>query len=417
MKVLLFVEALSIGGLPNYVLDLARALRETGHTVALAHASDEVPNHLEVSNVLLLAISRKTSGFDFAPVIAWAPDLIHVHLCSNLDLLEGLRIFGVPQIRSFHDYTSVCLRRGRRRVPGDRCQRSLGYSCLLFGCSLGAPEPGSKLPGWKSISGKLAERARYQKFDATVVGSRYMKRMLIKNGFDENRIQLIPYFSKFDHFANGEQIAEPKPKGIPALDRPLEFLFTGQAVAGKGLHVLMQALVGLKGNWRLTVVADGPTMSTVRAITQRGGLTDQVTFKGWMPQSELVNLYRQADLLIIPSVWDDPGPLVGLEAMSMGTPVLGFPVGGIPDYIVDGSTGFLANEVSVTALRQGLERAMATASNLHDMGMEARKFIVEHHSRANHMEQICRLYANAIAMHIEMAKTDSQTRIVETEHA
>jgi glycosyltransferase involved in cell wall biosynthesis len=417
MKIMLFVETLSIGGLPNYVLDLARALKETGHMVAVAHAGDEVPRHLEVSEVSLVAISRKVSSFDFTAVTAWLPDLIHVHLCSDLKLLEGLRRLGVPQIRSFHDYTSVCLRRGRRRLPGDRCQRSLGYSCLLFGCSFGAPEPGSKLPGWKSISVKLAERTRYQNFEAMIVGSQYMRQMLLKNDFDESRIHLVPYFSKFDSFAKGEQIAAPKPSGLPILERPLELLFAGQAVAGKGLHVLMEALVGLAGNWRLTVVAEGPTMGKVHSICEAGILTNRVTFKAWMPQSELVNLYRQADLLIIPSVWDDPGPLVGLEAMSMGTPVLGFPVGGIPDYIIDGITGFLTREVSVTGLRQGLERAIAKASSLQDMGSQARKFVVDRHSRTGHLEQICKLYEDAIASHKKVTKLISQTRIVETEHA
>ena len=399
MRVLLLVETLTIGGLPNYVLELARALSEAGDVVAVAHAGDEVPAHLELRGVTLLPLSSTSSPAqprDAAlALLAWAPDVVHVHLCSDLPLLRELCALGVPVLRSFHDYTSMCLRRGRRRFPGDRCQRALGRSCLLFGCGVGAPAPGSRLPGLKSLSAKLAERDAYRRFDVAIVGSHHMRRVLLVNGFAPDRIRLVPYFSRFDAQARGDVALAPKPAGVPGVDRPLELLFAGQAVAGKGLRVLVRALAAVDGDWRLTTVSAGPDLAAAQALARRLRIDDRIAFKGWVPQPALADLYRSADLLVIPSVWDDPGPLVGLEAMAMGTPVLGFPVGGIPDYAQDGRTGFLAESVSVAALAAALRRAMTSGAELAGLGRSGRSLVAEVHGRRRHVDEIRALYRAA----------------------
>lgn len=394
MRVLLLVETLSIGGLPNYVLDLARALADSGATVAVAHGSTELPDYLDVSGVTLLPLSLDRPRDAALAMRGWSPDVIHVHLCSHLPLLSQIGSIGVPLVRSFHDYTSMCLRRGRRRFPGDRCQRALSRSCVMFGCVLGAAEPGSRLPGFKNINAKLLERDAYRRFEASVAGSRYMHGTLLANGFAADRVALVPYFSRFD--AGDASAMEPKPPGVPGVDRPLRLLFSGQAVAGKGLKVLVRALGELEGDWRLTTASSGPQLGAAQALAQRLGIADRIDFKGWLPQSALKGLYRGADLLVIPSVWDDPGPLVGLEALSMETPVLGFPVGGIPDYAIEGRTGFLAESVSVASLRAGLRRAMACGAGLCEMGRQGRLLVAEVHGCRRHVDRMRDVYEGAL---------------------
>ena len=397
MRVILFVEMLSIGGLPNYVLDLARALTDVGDNVALAHAGDALPSHLELAGITLLSVNAAQLHTSAETLASWAPDLIHVHLCSNHVLLAAMTSLGIPLIRSFHDYTSLCLRRGRRRFPGDRCQRALGRACLAFGCGLGAPNPGSRLPGFKSISMKLLERSSYQQFNASIVGSAYMQGTLVKNGFISTRVHLVPYFSRFDRGAREASGADRRIGERVGVDRPLQLLFTGQAVAGKGLRVLIRALAKVNGKWHLTVVSEGPELPTVRHLTERLNIARFVSFKGWVPQSALRDIYRSADLLVIPSVWDDPGPLVGLEALSLGTPVLGFPVGGIPDYVLDGRTGFLAGSVSAESLAAALRRALERAADLPEMGRAGQKLVAERHSRSEHVKKLRFIYSSALA--------------------
>jgi glycosyltransferase involved in cell wall biosynthesis len=394
MRILLLVQTLSIGGLPNYVLDLARALSQSGDSVAVAHGGRDVPSHLDLLGVHLLPLPDTDAATAARCMRQWQPDLVHVHLCSDPMLLDALRQLKLPLLRSFHDYTSLCLRRGRRRWPGDRCQRALGFSCLLQGCGLGAPAPGSRWPSWQNLPAKLAERQTYQSYHVAVVGSHYMRQTLLTNGFTTDRVHRVPYFSRFDAQARGDVPLAPKPAGVPGIDRPMRLLFASQAVAGKGLRVLVRALAGLAADqrWQLTTASAGPEVAPAQALALRLGIHERIHFGGWVPQPDLERVYRQADLLVLPSVWDDPGPLVGIEALALGTPVLAFPVGGIPDYTHDGSTGLLAPEVSVKALTATLARALQCGSLLAAMGETGRAMVATQHSRQRHLELMRDLY-------------------------
>ena len=401
MRVLLLVETLSVGGLPNYVLDLARALRLAGDTVALAHLEPHVPEHLDVQNVDLLTVDAQRPAAERLPALlrAWQPDLVHVHLCSQPEALDALRAAGVPTIRSFHDYTSMCLRRGRRRFPGDRCQRALGLSCALFGCVIAPPAGPGKLPGLHDLPGKLRERGTYQSFSASIVGSEHMRRVLQKNGFPAHRLHMVPYFSRFHAQAEGTVAMPPKPAGRAGVDRPATLLFSGQAVAGKGLRVLVQALAQVQAPWRLVAVTSGPELAGVQALAASLGLQDRITFIGWLPQETLATHYRDADLLVLPSVWDDPGPLVGIEAMSFATPVAAFPVGGIPDYVIPGRTGWLADGVSAPALAAVLQAALQDPEGIIQRGDASRALVAERHTRAAHVDAIRNIYRNVLQEH------------------
>lgn len=399
MRILFLAETLPIGGLANHLLDLARELGRAGHTVAVAHwAGIAIPPALDLSGVSLLPLPpmEVEEGGAARVLRRWAPDLVHVHLCSHLPLIGELQTLAVPLVRSYHDYTSLCLRKGRRRWPGDRCQRGLGPGCVVFGCAFGAPAPGSRLPERRPLGLKMAERDLYRDFDLGIVGSHAVRRALLANGFASERIRLVPLFSRFDTaLADGLPLPAKRP-GVPGVDRPMEFIFTGQAVAGKGMKLLMRALAKVEGDWRLTAIADGPDLPACKAIAERSGIAGRIDFKGWVPQGELGAYYREADLFVLPSVWDDPGPMVGIEAMSLETPVLGFPVGGIPDHVKDGVTGYLLPEVSVDALVTGLRRAMAHGAELADLGRGGHRLIQAVHNRRVHTATMIDLYRRLV---------------------
>ncbi len=382
MKVVYFAEELCTGGLSNYVLQLARMANKFCSSVTVATINGVTGAGLETKGVDIVTVSSVSD------LRALSPDLVHVHLLSDIEFLKGLFTLDVPLARFFHDYTSTCLRRGKRRWPGDRCQRPLGISCAAYGCLIGPPLAPGKPVRLMNLPAKIAEKDMYRRFDASIVGSRHMASMLLKNGFDPDRVHMIPYFSSFP-----DQALRPVTK-LTGSDRPLEFLFSGQAVKGKGLEILIDALLGLEGDWRLTVFSEGPCLASAKAKAEQHGIAGNISFRGWVSQSELADAYRAADVFVLPSIWDDPGPLVGIEAMTFAAPVIGFAVGGIPDYVLDGRTGWLVKDVSVAGFHRALQDVLGNRVRLPAMGAEAQKLVATRHSADSHSQCVENIYKN-----------------------
>ena len=127
---------------------------------------------------------------------------------------------------------------------------------------LSPPRPGSRLPSFANLATRLAERNHYRSFGASIVTGDHMARTLRRNGFPDARIHVVPYFTRFE--AEAADPIPPRPARYSWGDRPLELLFAGQALPVKGLETLMEALAGLHGDWRLSVLAEGQRLAPAR---------------------------------------------------------------------------------------------------------------------------------------------------------
>jgi glycosyltransferase involved in cell wall biosynthesis len=119
---------------------------------------------------------------------------------------------------------------------------------------------------------------------------------------------------------------------------PIRFGYLGQIVAAKGLEVLLKAVVRLpEGSWSLDVAGRGPA-AYERQLRARYEVP-AIRFLGYVRRLEV--FFPEIDVLVVPSVWNDPSPRVISEAYAYGVPVVGSKRGGIPESIEEGHTGFL----------------------------------------------------------------------------
>ena len=86
-------------------------------------------------------------------------------------------------------------------------------------------------------------------------------------------------------------------------------------------------------------------------------LYEKVTLAGWIPHAELIHYYNDVKLLVVPS-YAESIPIVAIEAMACGTPVLATPVGGVPDVINDEENGFILKDNSPQSIADGVLRAL-----------------------------------------------------------
>jgi glycosyltransferase involved in cell wall biosynthesis len=110
----------------------------------------------------------------------------------------------------------------------------------------------------------------------------------------------------------------------------LELLFVGRLLPWKGLHLVFKALARLDANRssiHFTVIGTGSDLARLRWLSGRLKLDDMVTWRGWMERNALLDVYREFDLFMLPSLHDSGGMAV-LEAMRFGLPVVCLDLGG-----------------------------------------------------------------------------------------
>lgn len=154
-------------------------------------------------------------------------------------------------------------------------------------------------------------------------------------------VDVIPFAASF---------SAPDREAPPALadsDR-LRLLFVGRLVERKGVEYLVEALARVRRSRPadLTIVGDGEWKSTIRRAAQRAGVEPHVRFAGRVAQRDLGGYYEACDIFALPAVVDAKGDTEGLgvvllEALGFERPVIGSDVGGIPDIIRPGETGWL----------------------------------------------------------------------------
>ena len=131
----------------------------------------------------------------------------------------------------------------------------------------------------------------------------------------------------------------------------------------KGADYLLRALPHaskkLGRSLALTVAGDGPDRAKLEGLARQ--LNVEVEFAGWVGGEQKMSLMRDADLVAVPSLWPEPFGLVGIEAGCLGTPSVGYAVGGIPDWLISGRTGELAPGEPPTT--EGLADAIVRALN------------------------------------------------------
>ena len=121
-------------------------------------------------------------------------------------------------------------------------------------------------------------------------------------------------------------------------------LYVGRLMESKGVGVLIRALpevVKAHPAARMRIVGDGPERDKYRQLVERLGLQGRVEFTGALKKRELPDLYRQASVVVFPSVQDEGFGLVPVEALGCGCAVVASDLSAVREVITDGKTGLL----------------------------------------------------------------------------
>jgi glycosyltransferase involved in cell wall biosynthesis len=377
-----------IGGTEIYVEALARELNLGGiETLILAPSSDD-KNHsyehngLRVRRYRLAVTSDKmlqelygegdpTAAEEFAQILDEEnPDIVHLHAFTrgvSLSLVREAKRRGIPAFFTYHTPTVSC-QRGTLMIWGKEICDGVLDARRCAACSLegrGMPRPAatvvSAVPSvvgraletanlhggvWTGIRMRQLVQLRHAMFrsltrevDGVVALTEWVRTILLRNGVPSEKIILSRH---------GIRHIKATVKSPIEVDKePLRVAFLGRANKDKGADTLIRALRAAP-DLAIELHLYGLTQTAAdqvywNALRLDAANDNRIAFLPPVPNGDVVSLLKDYHLLAVPSRWLETGPLVVLESLAAGTPVVGSNFGGITEWVRHEENGLLVS--------------------------------------------------------------------------
>ncbi|RPI80807.1 MAG: glycosyltransferase [Chloroflexi bacterium] len=400
-----------IGGVDVYANRLGRALQRMGHDVTIL-AIDTAPS----SNGRSISISKDESNgmnivrfwksehlFQDTNALGFDPDMEEavralflelkpdVFIVLNFYLLtlapvQVAKEMGIPVVHIVTDFVPVCRRATFIRWDGEPCLEGESiHSCSAcfvshhpVGQAVSAlmknvpeeklvrmakkyetvkkPHPlGFLHTYWKNVS-LMEQRLKNlgslrHSIDVVLAPTRYTYDIFCENGFRPDQVHLLPFGSEAEH--------TPVEKPAPA--DHVRFLFIGRFQPYKGAHLLVEAFNRMNDPKGATLTLYGAPdgyesyFQNLKAVMDK---SERVHYGGRLDPADLGQAFSEADYFVLPSTWPENSPLVLLNALESGTPVIASQIGGVTDLVTNGVNGLLYPMGDTEALQAVLQRAI-----------------------------------------------------------
>ncbi len=203
---------------------------------------------------------------------------------------------------------------------------------------------------------------------------------------------------RFYHFVNTDRFMPDTQAGAVVrasmkCDDAFVVLVVANLIPEKGVDVLIQALSKMPPRAVLWVIGDGPALSGLMALARKLELQDRVMFLGLC--EDVCRYMQAAHCFVCPSLWQEAAGLVILEAMACGLPVVASSVGGIPEFVVAGRTGYLIPPGDPNAMVECLKALLLSPALAMEMATSGRAHAVAHFSHATRVADALSMYTPA----------------------
>jgi glycosyltransferase involved in cell wall biosynthesis len=308
-------------------------------------------------------------------------DIAHLHCVYHHlspSIIPTLSDAGVPVVMTAHDLKIACPAYKMLNSSGacERCKDGNFLNIVKYRCirdSLSA----SAIVMVESTVHRMLNT--YQgKLDKVVVPSRFFMEKFVEWGWPRDKFTYIPNYVDSTRFK-------------PRYDGGSYFLYFGRLAREKGVGTLMRAAktAGVK----LKIAGTGPIETELHAL--QAELQGDIEFLGYQSGDGLHTLIRDARAVVLPSEWYENAPMSVLESFALGTVVIGARIGGIPEMVIDGETGWTFESGNTDELIALLSRISAVSTaELAKVGRCARNHVVSNFNRAGYLQATLELYAS-----------------------
>ncbi len=338
------------GGDCIYMLNLERLLKDHGHEVAVfsmqypenfpSSWSKYWPSQMTSIKAITRPFGAKEVKEKFTALIDdFHPDVVHlnnIHTQLSPIIAEIAHERGIRVVWTLHDTKLVCpcYTCMREKKWCEECFKDktavIKYSCMpggIIGSTIGYLET------------KMWNKARLQKCtDLFLPPSQFMKDTVVRGGYDAQMFKVLCNFIDVEKVKN------------PCFEKKDYYVYLGRVNEVKGLRTLCKAAANL--SYKLIVIGGGELLEELREQYKE---YQNIVFKGQMEWKYFRPIIEGAKFMVIPSEWSENNPLTVIESQSLGTPVLGARIGGIPELIEEEKTGMTFESGNVEDLKEKIQ--------------------------------------------------------------
>ncbi|WP_425261319.1 glycosyltransferase family 4 protein [Rubrivivax sp. RP6-9] len=301
---------------------------------------------------------------------------IYHHLSPSI--LGTLQAAGVKVVLTAHDLKIACPAYKMLNAGGicERCRDGSVLNVVRQRCIRGSLGASAIVAVESGVQRWLGSYRRH--VDRIVVPSRFFLEKFVQWGWPRERFVHIPNYVDSSAFA-------------PDFTPGDHVLYFGRLAPEKGVATLIDAAA--RAGVPLRIAGTGPEEAALRALAQRSG--GRVEFLGFCAGQALHDAVRSARAVVLPSEWYENAPMSVLESMALGKPVVGADIGGIPELIAAGDTGWLFPSGDAPALADTLRQVMGLPdTTLAAMGRAARAHVTTHYNQPAYLQAMLALYAS-----------------------
>lgn len=312
------------------------------------------------------------------------PEVAHIHLflgSLSVSILKVLKEANVPIVVTVHDYRLLCpaylFLDGKNEVC-ELCRDGFYARCVYKRCSLEHKFTHSIM---------LTLDAYFRKYYINPVD--YIDHFIFVSHFSRNKhLQFdFAYKNKSSFLYNFNYSLAEKVN----IKKGSYFLFFGRLSKEKGIETLISTIQYT--NFQIKIVGNGPLLEQYKNLG-----FDNIQFEGYKDGKELMNIIQDSSFVIVPSECYENNPMSIVESFSLGKPVIGANIGGIPELITHAKNGYLFESRDSHSLLNIMKFASdITEQEYLNLSSSALKFAQENFNKETHYQSLISIYKNVIA--------------------
>lgn len=285
------------------------------------------------------------------------PDVVHlgnIHSQLSPVVAQIAHQHGIRVVWTMHDYKLLCPRYDCLRNGKQPCEECFtDKSQVMVNRCMKQSVVASYIAYREAMKWSLLKLEQYT--DRFICPSQFMADKLIKGGMTADKISVLCNFINIDNLK-----ADATRKNY--------YCYVGRLSPEKGLKSLVEAALQLP--YRLKIVGEGPLHNELQAMIKDADHIELMGYKSW---HEIKDIVAEARFMVLPSEWYENNPYSAIEALSMGTPVLGSRIGGIPELIETGMNGELYEPMNMSALKEKIDYMFTADYNYYDIANAAQQ--------------------------------------------